>query len=55
MIKFEKYAISDFTAKELINLDKKERSYKKMKMHMKFEKKKTGLCPAVHNLKDGFH
>ena len=29
MIKFEKYAISDFTAKELINLDKKERSYKK--------------------------
>jgi len=29
MIKFEKYELLAFTGKELINLDKKERSYKK--------------------------
>ena len=39
MIKFEKYEHSAFTGKKLINLDKKQRFYKKMKMPMKSEKK----------------
>ena len=38
MIKFEKYELSVFTGKKLINLDKKQRFLKKMKMPMKSEK-----------------
>ena len=39
MIKFEKYDLSALTGKTLINLDKKQRFYKRMKMPMKIEKK----------------
>ena len=47
MIKFEKYKLSAFTGKELINLDKKERSYKKNENVHEIRKKRPGLCPAV--------
>jgi len=45
MIKFEKYAISAFNGKESINLDKKERSYKKNENAHEIRKKKLVYVP----------
>ena len=50
MIKFEKYEHSAFTGKKIINLDKKQRFYKNMKMPMKSEKKHPVYVRAWYEL-----
>ena len=47
MIKFEKYEPSAFTGEKLINLNKKQRFYKKKENAHEIRKKTTGLCLGV--------